>query len=806
MSTVATRAPSLRRAAPGASSRFRRTLAALAGPVLILVSVIVAMRGFVFGDLLTNQHPDILAQWLPRFCFLGRNLLDGHLPLWNPLQFAGVPYASDAQSGWLYGPVMALTTALPCGMALRAFIVLQPMLAGLGLYWFLRKEGLHRVAATAGGLSLAIAIGGSNVAVSLPFAGFLAWTPMVLVGASGYLRQTQWWRRLLWLALAALAWGQVAAAHMSHGLLMSTLIVSIYLVARSVREVRRKEMGWARAAVLVLGFLAFLPLANAAIFVPRLALVPGTSLRGGYAALGVKLAKAAGINEPPLPHSGVWSGWPLALGSTPGAYAGASILLAIPLAIRTRDKRHLAIAFAVCGLVAYVLTLNALVGSSWFPNLVLRLPFGDVYLHNPGRLRYLAYLIAPVLGALGIQSLIERPLPWRRCALWLVPAVGVFLVLPLALGAHLSRLQLLAVGMAVGIPTLLALGRWKRWAFIAVPAVLAAQLLGGAFWSQAYQGGTIFFGLEPNPPTNLVAGPLRWPDVPVDGYLTPGPIAHRLQEHRGRYLTWAPPAAYFEKGYLFTQKERYWPALENGRGMLFGIEDAIGYSPIQLARYWSYIRATNRLPLAYNAAVLPRPTLEDVRLLGVRYLIVPSNIAPIVPARPVQSEGGYTLYEVYGWQPRASVVTSWTVVPDATNALVRVLERGFNPAQTAVVERDPGIEQRPGAPRGTATYAEASPEDVQVGVDAAAPALVVVRNSFDGNWSATVDGKPAPVLIADYFLQAVPVPSGHHEVRLVYRDPWIARGLAASGVVWALWLLGLLTAGLLRRRRGRASR
>ena len=53
---------------------------------------------------------------------------------------------------------------LGCGTALRVFIVLQPLLAGVGLYWFLRTERLGRVAATAGGLSLSmLMIGYSKV-------------------------------------------------------------------------------------------------------------------------------------------------------------------------------------------------------------------------------------------------------------------------------------------------------------------------------------------------------------------------------------------------------------------------------------------------------------------------------------------------------------------------------------------------------------------------------------------------------------------------------------------------------------------
>jgi hypothetical protein len=169
---------------------------ALAGPALILVSVLVALRGIAFFGLLSDQHPDVLSFWLPRSCLLGRSLAQGHVPLWNPFEMIGTPFAADAQSGWLSLTTMGTSWLFGCEGGLRAQIVLHPMLAGLGLWWFLRKEGLGRIASTAGGLSLAMAIAASIVAISLPFGGTLAWTPFLLVGASGWFSAAGW-RRLV---------------------------------------------------------------------------------------------------------------------------------------------------------------------------------------------------------------------------------------------------------------------------------------------------------------------------------------------------------------------------------------------------------------------------------------------------------------------------------------------------------------------------------------------------------------------------------------------------------------------------------
>ncbi|MGH2635445.1 MAG: YfhO family protein [Actinomycetota bacterium] len=805
METVTRAAPSSAGAAPsaGRSTRVRRALVTVAGPALIVVAALIALRGFAFLPRLTNQHPDVLSFWLPRSCLLGDAVADGRVPLWNPFEMAGTPFAADPQSGWLSLPTMAFSWLFGCGDGLRALIVLQPILAGLGLWWFLRKEGLGRIAATAGGLSIAMAVSASSVAISLPFAGSLAWTTIALVGASGFFT-ARGWRRLVWLALAALAWGQVATAHLSHGLVLCTGLVAAYVLARAIREVRAGALSVRTAVLFGLGFVVFLPLANLAILIPRFALIQRSSLRAGYGALEGTVAGAIDVDRP-IPEHGIWSGWPLALASTPGAYVGAAILLAVPFAFRDRARRFVVAALAAVGVVAYLLTLTLLVGAGWFRALVLALPFGDVYLHNPGRLRYVAFLVVPTLGAIGIQSLLDRRPSFAETARWAAVGIGVFGILPLLLGARPGRLLVFGIGVGATLAVAWALARRRRWAILALVGVLCTELLAGALWSSAYRGGTVYFGLEGDDHPALVHGPLRWPQVELNAYLRPGPIARVIAARDdGRYLAWIQPAAVFNKGYLFTQDEADWPALLLGRAILFGLPDALGYSPIQVPRYWSYIRATNQLPVFYNAAVIQEPSPEDVRLLGVRYLIVhegQDELPAGISGEVIATERGYLLYELDGAQPRVSVVPTWSTVDDGVVALEAALERGFDPSATAVVEGDPGIAPADGTTPGVATYDEARPEEVRIDVAANGPSLVVVRNAWERGWEATVDGTPAPVLRADSFLQAVPVPAGEHEVRLAYREPAIGLGLLASALVWALFL-GLVGAAVVTRPRG----
>jgi hypothetical protein len=770
--------------------------------VIIVAGVLFALRGFAFHPLLTNRQPDILAFWLPRFAFLGRSLAAGHVPLWNPFEMLGYRFAADPQSGWLYVPPMVLFSTLSPGAAMRALIVLDPLLAGLGLFWFLRKESLARLTATAGGLTLAMLMSTSEMAIQIPFAGFLAWTTIVLVAASGYRQADRWSRRLGWSALGAFAWSQVASAHMSQGLVMSSLLVTAYLVAVSVTAVRVGELGpWTAAGRAAL-FLAVLPLASLAILVPRLSFIGVSSLRRGYAALGQPLRPTIGLQDPPIATNGVWAAWPLAYGVAPGAYTGAVMLLAVPFALRDRARRALVWSFGGSFVLTWILTLNSVVTAGWIRWLMLKIPFGNVYLHNPGRFRYLSMIAIPAIAAVGLQGLRDRPMRAGDVRRLLAAGVGVVLVLPLVAGALPYRFVLLGVAMLAAVPALYRLATSRRpWAAATVVAVLIVELLSSAIYSGLYRGGTIFSGLESGERPNLPVQVLRYPDLSERGFLRPTRLVDIIRSQPDRYLTWAPPAASFDKGYLFTQRPQDWPALAMERGALFGIPDVLGYNPVQLPRYWTYIRATNSNPVFYNASVIGRPTLENVRLTGTRYLVVPRGLEAVPPGRIVASAGDYDLVDVYGWEPRVSVVPAWTVAASAGSALRSVLTPGFDPSRSAFVESDPGIAQASSAAAGSATYREVAPEDIRIDVNAPASSIVVVRNSYDSGWSATVDGRTAPVLATDYLVQGIAVSAGEHHIRLVYRDPDVSNGIAASGVVWITLLSAIPAAMLLERRR-----
>jgi hypothetical protein len=62
---------------------------------------------------------------------------------------------------------------------------------------------------------------------------------------------------------------------------------------------------------------------------------------------------------------------------------------------------------------------------------------------------------------------------------------------------------------------------------------------------------------------------------------------------------------------------------------------------------------------------------------------------------------------------------------------------------------------------------------IDVDVDAAGRALLVLSVTAHKYWRATIDGTPAPLMRANIAFQALEIPRGRHHVSMRYRNPLI---------------------------------
>ena len=174
-------------------------------PFCLLYRSLVGGEAFVPADLLayvapwshgTAQPPtaawnvlryDGITQFYPWRLAAARSFQSGHIPLWNPYTFGvagGAPLLANSQSAPLYPLNILFFNAMPPALfwysfGLSAFAHL--VIAGTGLYRFLRALGLRRIAAVFGAAAFALS---SPIVTWLALPTFLAvacWMPWLLL-------------------------------------------------------------------------------------------------------------------------------------------------------------------------------------------------------------------------------------------------------------------------------------------------------------------------------------------------------------------------------------------------------------------------------------------------------------------------------------------------------------------------------------------------------------------------------------------------------------------------------------------------
>ncbi|RMG16833.1 MAG: hypothetical protein D6731_05265, partial [Planctomycetota bacterium] len=409
---------------------------------------------------------DPALQFLPWLEHSRRELLEGRLPTWNPHAGLGTPHLANDQAA-VFSPFSLLYYLFGAhGLLLGA--VLRALLLTVGLYLFLRDEGLGPRAALAGGLGLSCAA--PAVAWQLhPHTAAFAWIGLALSFAGRCVRAP----RLLapaGLGLALCTAACLCAGHLQTAFLVA-LAVGAWTLCAAAREARRRGPSAALAGALRAAACTGLGLALASVHVlPFLAHLPSTLAWREHTGAGIHaevpwshLALALFPDLYGNPRDGVQlpalgaPGW-LELA---GPYVGASLLAlgaagALSGGLRRRPW-----------LAAWAL------GSGALAALVVYGPLGALWAATPpfARIRghRLTFLLAPALataGAVGFDALLLRGGRRRACA-----AVAVSL--------SLLALALLLDGAPWRSGPLGRPGRGLAWA-VFVPTLAALVALAAA--------------------------------------------------------------------------------------------------------------------------------------------------------------------------------------------------------------------------------------------------------------------------------------------------------------------------------------
>ncbi|MDP9094097.1 MAG: hypothetical protein M3N95_14500 [Actinomycetota bacterium] len=167
---------------------------------------------------------------------------------------------------------------------------------------------------------------------------------------------------------------------------------------------------------------------------------------------------------------------------------------------------------------------------------------------------------------------------------------------------------------------------------------------------------------------------------------------------------------------------------------------------------------------------------------------------------------GLVVWERLNYVPRIHFASRATVIPDANARLQAVAN---SPAKADnVILAAPGPEL--GSPASTSArlvVTKDDGDDTQVRLTTATPGYVVVADTIQRNFTATVDGHREPIVDADYAAGAVFVPAGTHDVHVAYNPSGRSAGAALSAAsIATLLVVGLVPTESVRRIRRRRAR
>ena len=725
------------------------------------------------ADRATIPQGDFQEQYFPLQSFAAGQLAAGRLPGWDPYINAGQPGLADVQTGFYYplNLVVSLVLAL-LGRpftpgVLEAQVVLHFSLASLFLYLLVRQQACH-----AGARPGPARLAGAVAALSFVYAGYLTSFPVQQLT----ILETAVWLPLVLYFLDRAAWSPrpVPQLLLAGGALACSLLAGhpqtamyvVYVAAvygalawrlRRAGEDRAPAAGLApRAAGLAL--FALLPVALGAALaavqlVPAMGLIARSTRAGlDYQAVswGFPLSEATHLLYP-----GYFGGSPQYVGILPPILALAAVL--VPR-LRARTLFWLALA----GL-AFLLAFGG--NTALYRAAYLLLPgFGTV--RNQERIIYLFSLAVSVLAGLGALALVQ-PLPRaeRRGLRRMGRGLGRVWVAMAALTAlfYVGHLQAESQGAEVNlfegalrhhVLLLLILGGaallfWLRSTGRARRRWLAALAL-GLIWLNLFTVNGQYNQVEPE------AGG-TFPETGLVSFLKAEPGTFRISS-----AGLLPGGA--------------------SAGIVYGIEDVTGNTPLRLAAFESFEEGLG--------------AWRRWQLLNVRFVLSDRDLEGPGLER-VYEEGEVRVYRVGDPLPRAWVVHQ--VVPAGDGEALSILDgEAFDPRQAAVVsELGAELEMAGEGQAGSAArVVEARPGHLVLDVEPGGDGLLVVSQPFYPGWQARVDGRPVPIVRADYLLQGVPVDGESRRVELTYRVPaWPAIASLAT-------LLAATAVGLSLGRRG----
>ena len=695
------------------------------------------------GPVKNGAMPDVVDQIYPWKHFTIESLKKGQIPFWNPYSFSGTPHLANYQSA-VFSPFNLLFFILPFVDAWSLLILLQPLLAGLFMYLFLREQ---RVSSSA-------ALVGSN---AFMFCGFMvtwmaygtlamavAFLPLALLGIEKGFRGRSFvlGPLLLTLSIAISFFSGHFQVSLYFALYTFSYLLFKYFQTKDFRAFLRTG-GFYLGGVLI-ALIQIIPTLELYKVAVRSEIFSNAGAIPWHYLVTVFSPDFYGNPVTRNDWLGYYAEW--------GSFIGIIPLVLAFAALFVKKNKKIVLFFFFAGLTALLFAVD-----SPFQKLLVFLKLPVFSTSIPSRIVFLFSFSFAVLAAFGFDFVIEqlKKRSFRKIVimfsvfsaslLFIWSLLLIFKILPADKSSLAVRNMFLPSLIFSSIFAAVVLNSiFKKKFLILFLGVLL--LLFTAFDSLRFANKWMPFDSRE----------LVFPKMPV---------VEAMQKNVGNGRVYGDFGAYIDTYYNL-------PSID-------------GYDPLYNKRYGEFIQsATNGEFVNAQRSIVSldkrgKYAGRVLDLLGVTIVYHPISRTNQGWAFPVWSnlkkysviyqDDKFQLFRNNTALPRAKLFYSYEVLKDDKNIIKKFYNDKFDFRNVLLLEEEPHFAKAsPGKPNNKVEITSYTPNRVKIFVSTDKPGLLFLSDSYYPKWKVKVNGKEQKIYRADYAFRAVLVPNGESEVEFYY--------------------------------------
>ncbi len=713
------------------------------------------------------QGPDVITEIYPWKYFSISELKQGNIPFWNPHNFSGNPQMADFQTAIFY-PLNFLYFLLPFNLSWTLIIMLQPLLAGIFMYLFLKKGvGLKDFPSFIGGIAFGFS---SYMVVWLEYGNIgstMLWLPLALLLIKELLKKN---RTLVFLGLILTLSVMLLAGYIQGAFYIYTLCFFYYIYLTFVQN---KLKNYKSHILFIISLILPILLTSFQIL-PTLQIF-SQSTRGAYSLVQIEKSLAPvwywiTLSFPDFfGNPATRNYWVDGTYIERVMYPGVAIIFfafyAIVNKINFIEKKF----FLSIAVLSLIIATNLPLVKYFY-----LIPIPVISTTIPTREFSILIFSLIVLGAMGLEKFMDEKHFKKLFAFVYVIALVLIWGIVFSLGKINPDLLLnlkitqrnLILPSALILVTIFAV--FLKKINLKISMILLILLV---VFDLFY-----FF----NKITPFAPEAFTYPKTPIISY---------IKNNAGIYRYWGYGSAYIQANYQSVD-QTYSPE---------------GNDPLHISRYGELLASSKdgKLPQMLprpDANVAPGYGSDDLKtnfyrkrvldLLGAKYILHYQDLVEAWYQTDFNTfpKDQYTLVnKIFPWQvyenknvlPRFFLTDNFIQAKNKAQVLELIYDKNIDLKKTLILEKSPNIKIDKNSTNQVSLLSYFA-NKVSFKTDSSGNTLLFLSDSYYPEWKVTIDGKQAELLIADYSFRAVAIPKGSHIVEFYYSAKSFQIGLSIA--------------------------